>query len=263
MMRYDKPIMEAVLNIYKLQGMTPLQAIDRVRKAYPEYRNEKMTYAGRLDPMAEGVLIILVGDAVHKKEEYVQLDKVYEANIVFGFGTDTHDLLGLPTVYDARAIGIERIKKELVGLKGICEYPFPAYSSKPINGKPLFQWAREGRLHEIEIPKRSMCVHDVKLLELCAISADMVRKTVTMMVKNVRGDFRQTEILHQWGVVLSGLMNKTAFPVVRLRVHCASGTYIRTLSHELGKRLSTDAVLMRLVRIRVGEFGVKDSIRLG
>ena len=60
--------MKQVLNIYKKAGETPLEAINRFRAANPEYRNVKITYAGRLDPLAEGVLILLAGDAVYEKE---------------------------------------------------------------------------------------------------------------------------------------------------------------------------------------------------
>jgi tRNA pseudouridine55 synthase len=261
-MRYDERIMEQILNIYKPQGMTPLQALDAVRRQYPEYRDMKMTYAGRLDPMAEGVLVVLVGDAVHRKEEYLGLDKVYEADIVFGIGTDTHDLLGMPELCGGQTVSDERREAEIRNMRGIFEYPFPKYSSKPVNGKPLFQWAREGKLDEIEIPKREMCVYDIEILDRYGIEPDAIRETAKAMISNIKGDFRQVEILRQWDAVLRGPINRTVYPAVRVRIHCASGTYIRTLVYELGKRLGTDAVLMRLVRTRVGDFDGDGAVRL-
>ena len=251
--------MEAVLNIYKPQGMTPLQAIDAVRERYAEYRNEKMTYAGRLDPMAEGVLIVLVGGAVHDKETYLGMDKTYEADIVIGIGTDTHDLLGMPAICDANDVLIGQLESEINNMEGMFKYPFPKYSSKPVQGKPLFQWAREDRLHEIEIPERTMRVNGVELLDRYTLSCGDIKHKAEAAIARVRGDFRQKEILEQWQGVFVGMDNNAAFLAVRLRIHCASGTYVRTLAHELGKRLGADAMLLRLVRTRVGDFKIEDS----
>ncbi|MDX1535908.1 MAG: hypothetical protein R3346_04075, partial [Candidatus Spechtbacterales bacterium] len=78
-----------VLNIYKPLGFTPLQAIEQYREINPEYSNVKMGYAGRLDPLAEGVLIVPTGETLKKQKEYMDLDKKYTAKILFGFSTDT------------------------------------------------------------------------------------------------------------------------------------------------------------------------------
>lgn len=261
-MRYDRRIMEGVLNIYKPQGMTPLQVIDAVRHRHPEYRDAKMTYAGRLDPMAEGVLIVLVGDAVHEKEAHLALDKTYEADIMLGIGTDTHDLLGMPMAHTIKGVRIERLETEVRNMEGIFEYPFPAYSSKPVNGKPLFRWAREGGLGEIEIPKRTMVIYGVEMIDRYDSTVGLLQGNIAMVIAKVRGDFRQREIIDRWKTVLVGMDNNAALPVVRIRIRCASGTYIRTLAHELGKRLGADAVLVRLIRTRVGDFDIDDAEKI-
>ena len=85
-----------IFNVFKPIGISPLDAIKTLKEKYPELKDEKMTYAGRLDPLAEGVLLILAGNAVHEKEKYLKLDKEYEGEILFGFTTDTYDILGLP-----------------------------------------------------------------------------------------------------------------------------------------------------------------------
>ena len=254
-------IMNAVLNIYKPQGMTPLQAIHAVREMYSAYRNEKMTYAGRLDPMAEGVLLVLVGDAVSEKETYCKLDKAYEADILFGVGTDTHDLLGMPVVSDEFGATKERMEATMRELRGAHEYAFPAYSSKPVKGKPLFQWARENKMHEIEVPKRLMYVHEVKLLGRYVMTADVLRDEIGHRIGRVAGDFRQRVIIDAWDGSLAGGGNRS-FCGARVMVRCASGTYVRTLAHEWGKRLGTDAVLARLVRTQVGGYGRGESARI-
>lgn len=261
-MQYDMRIMKQVLNIYKPQGMTPLQALEAVRDQYPKYHNEKMSYAGRLDPMAEGVLVVLAGDAVHDKERYLKLSKTYEADIVFGIGTDTHDLLGIAAAYEIKNIQIELFEAEIRNMQGIFKYPFPIYASKPVNGKPLFQWAREGKLDEIEIPKRTMCVYGVELLDRYECMIEEIKNNAIVAIATVRGDFRQKEIANRWQSVFTDINKKTALSAVRIRIHCASGTYIRTLAHELGKRLGADAIVTRLIRTRVGEFKIEDSMRL-
>jgi tRNA pseudouridine55 synthase len=254
--------MDEVLNIYKPQGMTPLQALDALRVKRPAYRDEKMTYAGRLDPMAEGVLIVLAGSAVHRKEAYLGLDKVYEVTVVFGFGTDTYDILGMSMKYETQDISNEKIEMEVNKMKGIFEYPFPDYSSKPVNGKPLYQWAREARLGEVEVPKRTMQIYGVTLLDMYTITIEEMKDTIEERIAEVKGDFRQKEILSKWGVVFAGMNREKPLLAARIRIDCASGTYVRTLVHELGKRLGSDAVVSRLVRTQVGEHLIDSAMRL-
>lgn len=261
-MRYDGRSMEKILNIYKPQGLTPLQALDVIRDIWPEYRDEKITYAGRLDPMAEGVLIVLIGDVVHQKEVYLKLDKIYEADIILGIGTDTHDVLGLPMLYPLTGITKEKIEAAMATMRGCSEYTLPIYSSKPVQGKPLFQWAREGRLSEIKIPKRAMHVYNAELLDHYEIDDKEMMQHIEASVKKVQGDFRQGEIVNAWRVLLADSTAKSTFPMIRIRIHCASGTYIRTLAHELGKRLDTDAVVARLVRTQVGDFAMCNANRI-
>ena len=83
-----------VIEAYKEVGETPLEVIQRTRIENNIGNDIPITYAGRLAPMAEGLLLLLAGDSVHKKEEFLKLDKEYEFQILFGFSTDTHDLLG-------------------------------------------------------------------------------------------------------------------------------------------------------------------------
>ena len=95
--------MEKRVIIYKKVGETPLEALENFRtkrldEGHVEYRNIPMTYAGRLDPMAEGDLLILIGEECKKKDAYLGLDKEYEVEVLFGIETDTHDVLGIPKV---------------------------------------------------------------------------------------------------------------------------------------------------------------------
>lgn len=86
--------MQKVIVLNKKEGETPLQALESFRIKHKEYKDIKMTYAGRLDPMASGVLVVLAGEETKNKEKYLNLDKEYDFEILFGFATDTYDILG-------------------------------------------------------------------------------------------------------------------------------------------------------------------------
>lgn len=78
-------------------GKTPFEVIQEIKKSHPELKNTKIGYAGRLDPMAEGLLLLLIGEENKKKHAYENLNKTYECEIFFGFATDTYDLMGMIT----------------------------------------------------------------------------------------------------------------------------------------------------------------------
>ena len=87
--------MDKVVNVYKPISPTPLQVVEKFREKHPEYAESKISYAGRLDPLAEGVLLLLIDKENKKREKYQKLDKEYEFEVLFGAATDTYDLLGI------------------------------------------------------------------------------------------------------------------------------------------------------------------------
>ena len=271
-----------IFNIYKPAGISPLDAIKLLKEKYPELKKEKMTYAGRLDPMAEGALLILAGNAIYEKERYLKMDKEYEGEILFGFETDTYDALGMPEkiIHYRRSMSIVKIRKILKRLEGEISLPLPPYSSYKIKGKPLFQWAREGKLSEIEIPIRKTKINSVKLLSLDKISGKNLMKKIEQKINLTKGDFRQKEILNQWQKMLpkscSSIKTVTfqtvkrheketlshRFSLAKIKISCSSGTYIRSIAHHLGKELKTGGILLNLKRTKVGNFDIKDSEKL-
>ncbi len=261
--------MKKVLNIYKPVGETPFGVIRKFKEKNLEYKDVSMTYAGRLDPLAEGVLVLLASGAVHEKEKYLGLDKEYEAEILFGFKTDTFDILGLPIdqIDSLNYRGPTSIveKSDLEKLKGDFVFKLPAYSSFKIKsrltgqtGKPLFWWAREGRLSEIEIPKRKTKIYDIKLIDSHRIESSELLNLIINKINLVKGDFRQDEIKEQWQKLLSGRQGPAAgsnrYNVVDISVSCSSGTYVRSIANKLG------GVLLDLKRTKVGDFNFKDSM---
>ena len=242
--------MKDIFNIYKPAGKTPLEMIKKIKEKMPEYMDISMTYAGRLDPLAEGVLIILTGDAVYKKSEYIKFDKEYIGEILFGFRTDTFDIMGLPYLSD-KAININEDK--IREFEGNFSFSFPPFSSYKIRGKRLFQWAREGRLNEIDIPKKTVKIYDIDLLDDYKIETEDILKNILKKIDLVQGDFRQEEIKKEWKELLK---EKRYYRIIKIKVSCSAGTYIRSIADELG------GALFSLKRTRVGDFLVDDSLKL-
>ena len=254
--------MKNIINIYKKEGETPLEAIDRLRASNTEYQGVKITYAGRLDPLAEGVLILLAGEAVYDKEKYLKLDKEYEAEILFGFSTDTYDILGLAKKNKTlKILSKDELSESLKTFLGKIKMSFPPYSSYKIKGKPLFEWAREGRLEEIEVPEKEREVYEIKLIGLRKITGEKILVKINKKINKVKGDFRQQGILNKWSEILEKEFHSD-FQTVKLSIKCSSGTYIRSIAHNLGKGFGTGAVLLSLKRVRVGKFKVEKSRKL-
>lgn len=114
-------------------------------------------YAGRLDPMAEGVLVVLVGDENKRREAYLSLNKEYIVEILFGFETDSYDMLGLaPSSLAGQEKNTDVLKSYLGSFVDVHDQEYPPYSSKTVVGKPLFVWAREGNIGTIKIPRKKL-----------------------------------------------------------------------------------------------------------
>ena len=254
---------EPILELWKEEGETPLECIERFKKENTEYKDEKMTYAGRLDPMAEGILLVLVGDECKKKEKYLDLDKEYEFEILWGFRTDTYDVLGLVTENFnlEKIIKIkkkeEELKKKIKKLKGKFVQPYPPYSSKTFKGKKLFQWARKGKIQEIKIPERMIEIYEIQFLESRNITRKNLLKNIVKRIQKVSGDFRQEKIIAKWKRLLkdnSKSENSNYFLISKLKMKCSSGTYVRGIADKLGKDLGINLVTFSIKRIRIGKF---------
>lgn len=252
-------MLSKILNLYKPIGLSPLDTIKLFKEKNPEYKDTKMTYAGRLDPMAEGVLIILAGEKVFEKDKYLNLDKEYDAEIVFGFSTDTHDLLGIPRKGKEVSFSTKQAKTELKKLVGDFSFTLPSYSSYKVKGKPMFEWARAKKLGEIEKVKRTTQIYNIKFLGVKKTNDQKLLKNILQKMSLVRGDFRQEKIKTKWQKVLENSNRECV--TVKIKVSCSSGTYIRTLAHELGKKIKTGAILFSLKRTTIGAFLIKDSIK--
>ncbi len=260
-----------VIEAYKNKGETPLDVLKRLKNENPEYLHVPMTYAGRLDPMAEGLMIVLTGDDCTKKDEYTNLNKQYEVTVLFGFATDTYDLLGIVErpkknseiiAHNRLYYGLrhdEQFQNSFSGLlknfTGKIDQKYPPYSSRTVNGKPLFQWAREGRLSEITIPSHEVYISKIEVLEESEISKTKLKKYIKENISKIEGDFRQEEILKSWDEVLKNTEEEN-FLCVKLRIDCGSGTYVRVIASELGEVLGTGALAMHIKRTKIGDYSI-------
>jgi tRNA pseudouridine55 synthase len=262
-------MMNKILNIYKPLGATPYQIVQKLNN-YPEYKNKKIAFAGRLDPMAHGVLILLIEDAIKDRSKFFSLPKVYEFQVLFGISTDTYDVLGLFNrskidIFNRLVITPAYLKSKItLFLKtkiGKHFQTFPPYSSKEVLGKPLYQWARENKLSEISMPSKEIEIYEFELLSIEKIPAGIIKINILSNIKKAVGDFRQKEIAKQWNDFFHKI-NKKDFLVARFRLSCSSGTYVRGIVNEMGEEFGCSATTLEILRTKVGRYELKKSLRI-
>ncbi len=246
-----------VIASYKIEGETPLECLERVRVEKGISKDTPMTYAGRLDPMAEGLLIVLTGENCKEKEKYLALDKEYEVEVLLGIGTDTGDVLGIARKLSATSLELQALHSEkltahslkLEALVGRRREKYPSYSSKPVNGKPMFAWAREGVTPD-EIPEKEIEIYSIDLVGTREVSSKEIRKEAIERIQKVRGDFRQGESISCWQKIESDRV----FHIIKIKVSCSTGAYMRTLAERIGKSLSVPALAWRIKRTSISSF---------
>ncbi|MEI6863854.1 MAG: hypothetical protein WCK46_00570 [Candidatus Adlerbacteria bacterium] len=250
-----------VLNLYKQLGETPRERLDRLRAQKPEYAHEVLSYAGRLDPMAEGVMITLVGSANKMREAYLDMSKEYVLDVLFGFATDTYDALGrIMENGDTAALTKKAIEKGLNEFRGHVSQEYPPYSSKTVEGKSLFEWARAGALGALVLPRKTVTIYDISLQGIYKIKEPALLSYIETAIDKVHGDFRQEEIVAGWKRKLSASGDRE-FPCATIKISCSSGTYARSIAHGLGKDLGIPALALHILRTKVGDYESSKSLK--
>jgi tRNA pseudouridine55 synthase len=258
----------SIINLHKAPGWTPLAAMEALRAERPELVDGPMVYAGRLDPMAEGVLLVLTGEDRFALPEHLRHDKTYVATFVLGVRSDTHDALGIVESMGRGALPPATppvASPDLLGrvaeLAGTHTLPLPAWSAYKVRGRPLHAWAAEGRLAEIRVPRRDMVVHAVRDVTGGALAPAEILAEVAGRVAVVRGSFRQEAVIAAWEAALRG--HAAPLVTVTATLDVASGVYVRALAEHLGATVGVGALLLRLVRTRVASWTLADATRLG
>ncbi len=241
-----------LLKLYKNLGETPLECIHRFKAEHQEYADTKMTYLGRLDPMAEGLLLVLAGNT-KDRAEYLEYDKTYEFEVLWGFQSDTYDILGLVESMSTPKKLESKMPQLLKKIGAKTTQKYPAFSSRTVSGKSLFMWARENMIEEIDIPTRVIKIFSIDHIHTRWTTGREVLAEVEKRIALVSGDFRQEKILGAWRNALIARGNEM-FLVSKFQADVSTGTYIRGLAHEMGKILGTGALVWSIKRMRVGEY---------
>lgn len=212
-----------------------ISSFDVIRRLRPKLNIKKMGHAGTLDPLASGLMIIGVGEGTKKLTELTKLDKEYVTEILIGERTESGDQDGraleereVSSEEAVETFSFENVSAALASMVGTLTLLVSAYSAIKQDGVPFYKKARARArvgqvVSESELPIREMKVYDAEFLD---IKYDIKTKTV----------------------------------LIKARFHVGSGTYVRSLGEELGKRLGDyPARLESLRRTKIGEFIVEDA----
>ena len=210
--------MDGILIINKEEGWTSHDVVAKVKGL----TKEKVGHIGTLDPLATGVLPLLLGKGTKLSKYLIEHDKIYEVELKLGKRTNTGDSEGkvIENIeVDEKILTNQNIMQTLENFLGEQIQTPPIYSAIKVKGKKLYEYARENK--EVEIPKRK-----INILEI--------------------------------GLINFNIENKT----IQFRVHCSKGTYIRTLCEDIAKKLGTIGYMTSLRRLSVGNFNIMDAIKI-
>ena len=204
--------MNGVIVIDKPAGLTSHDVVNRVRRILGQ---RSVGHLGTLDPLATGVLPVVLGNLTRLAAFYARSEKTYEGVIRFGFATDTYDASGEPTTPPQEVhLEVAEVRALAANFCGIVEQMPPPFSAKKIAGVPAYKLARKKQPVEL---------------------------------KPVQVEIKEFEILD------------AAADQATFRARVASGTYIRAVAHDMGKRMGCGAHLASLRRTTAAEFAIEDA----
>ena len=208
--------MNGIAIINKKQGLTSRDVVNQISK---KLNIKKVGHTGTLDPLATGVLVVCIGKATKLVDVLTDLDKEYEAGVCLGIETDTLDITGNVLREENVIKNEEEITNTLNSFVGEYDQEVPIYSAVKINGKKLYEYARENI--PVELPKRKVKIHNISL------TSDVIYKN-----------------------------NKVYFS---FKVKVSKGTYIRSLIRDIADKLNTIGTMTSLVRTKQGHFDIRNS----
>ncbi len=216
---------DACILIYKKVGFTPFQVLKEVKHFLDVDSQARLTFVGRLDPMAEGNIHILWSGSAEEKQNITVKDKEYKIQVLLGVKTDTDDILGLIDSVTEDASNFD--KEILKNFVGPFLYDYPKYSS------PHIKKVLKGE-NDIELKKQDGYIYDIDFLGLEMISNADLKHIIfnKLSLSQMEGDFRLEEIKLSWKKFFKKNIND--FQVISLNVKCKRGTYMRVLARELG-----------------------------
>lgn len=214
--------MDGILAIHKEVGMTSHDVVFKLRKIL---KTKKVGHTGTLDPEVSGVLPICVGKATRVSDYVMESGKSYRAEVTIGVSTTTEDQTG--EIVDQKRVDQnlwdkDKIIATLKQLEGDIEQIPPMYSAVKVNGKKLYEYARQNI--EVERPVRRVHINSIDLISDIIYENDICK--------------------------------------FEIEVECGKGTYIRTLATQIGALLNYPAHMSHLIRLKSGGFSLEQAIKL-
>lgn len=204
-----------ILLIDKSTGISSGKCVYQARK---KLGIKKIGHAGTLDPLATGLLPLLINKATRVSDFLMDEVKIYETLAFFGQKTDSQDITGEVLEKSSNTFEKKDLEKAIKeNFSGEILQTPPMYSALKHKGRKLYELAREGKT--VERKQRKIKIYDFEILDF-------------------------------------------DFPYARLKITCSKGTYIRSLVNDLGENLKTFATVKELRRLKVGDFDVKDAIKI-
>lgn len=240
--------MEGILLVDKPVGWTSFDVVAKVRGCLRQQLKDdrpqltaaspklKVGHTGTLDPLATGLLVILIGSYTKRASEFSKLDKTYQVTMKLGETSTTGDAEGIITplpniTYFKRSSEIcNKLTGVLQTFVGEIEQVPPKYSAVKINGQRAYKLARAGK--EVKLEPRKVRIHSIT--DVSVIRPVQLKSTI---------------------VHVSSIM-----PQVKFTTKVSSGTYIRTLAEDIGKALDVGAYLTDLRRTKVGEYNIEGAL---
>lgn len=217
------------ININKPKGITSHDVVAILRRIL---KIKQIGHTGTLDPFAEGVLPICIGKAT-RLIEFLKDEKAYIGTVQFGKSTDTYDVDGKIINTSEKQITFEDLENALKDFRGEIEQTPPIYSAIKINGKKLYEYAREGK--DVEIKPRKVCIQKLEIL-----SFDEIKQQAELYIECSKGTYIRS-IANDLGLALQtyGYLTK----LVRVK----AGKFTLRESIELNKLNSKEECLAHLI----------------
>lgn len=240
--------------VYKPFGMTPLELVNIFKK---KCGFVKGGFSGRLDPMAHGASMLLFDDKCLSVKECHELDKTYIFKIIFGIQTTSADLLGFPSISYTSSITDYKLVIESFLDRCLIQYNqrLPLFCSYKLSNslglrKPLWWWAKNNRIDEVEIPSFLRTLYNYKIIKQEPISLDTIAKIAIERISRISDtqSFEQYEIIESWRRHTQS--SDHLFQTATIEVDVGSGFYIRSLVEDIGKFLDIPTTTLEIERTR-------------
>ncbi len=216
---------------------------------------ELATHTGTLDPMAEGVLVILTGDDRYAKGSLSDWQKTYTFSILWGLKTDSGDRLGCiletQATSESETDFSQKLRQRIASFPRVYEQPIPAFSARRIAGGSSFDLAKQGS--PLTVKTRTVTLSSISYEKIYTLSAAEIKTQHTSAISKVVGDFRQAAVLESW----QEQCLHSCF-ITEHTVTVSAGTYIRQLVSDLSTQMNIPATTWSIVRTQNGPYTKED-----